>query len=77
MGLISISIAILNLLPIPVLDGGQIAILLVESVRRRDLSLRVKERIHQVGFVLIMALMVMVLYFDVVKNAPAGLIPGS
>jgi len=77
MGLISISIAILNLLPIPVLDGGQIAILLVESVRRRDLSLRVKERIHQVGFVLIMALMVMVLYFDIVKNAPAGLIPGS
>jgi regulator of sigma E protease len=77
MGLISISIAILNLLPIPVLDGGQIAILLIESVRRRDLSLRLKERIHQVGFVLIMALMVMVLYFDIVKNTPAGLIPGS
>lgn len=77
MGLISISIAILNLLPIPVLDGGQIGILLVESARRRDLSLKVKERIQQVGFVLIMALMVMVLYFDLVKNAPAGLLPGS
>lgn len=77
MGLISISIAILNLLPIPVLDGGQIAILMVESARRRDLSMKMKERIHQVGFVLIMALMVMVLYFDIVKNTPAGLLPGS
>jgi regulator of sigma E protease len=77
MGLISISIAILNLLPIPVLDGGQIFILLVESVMRRDLSLRVKERINQVGFVLIVMLMVMVLYFDIVKNLPAGLLPGT
>jgi regulator of sigma E protease len=70
MGLISISIAILNLLPIPVLDGGQITVLLIESVRRRDLSLRLKERIQQVGFVLILMLMGLVLYFDVVKNIP-------
>jgi regulator of sigma E protease len=77
MGLISISIAILNLLPIPVLDGGQIAILLVESLRRRDLSLKIKERINQVGFVMIVALMAVVLFFDLVKNIPAGLLPGS
>ncbi len=77
MGLISISIAILNLLPIPVLDGGQIAILLVESLFRKDLSLRVKERINQVGVVLIVTLMVVVLWFDLVKNLPAGLLPGS
>ena len=77
MGLISISIAILNLLPVPVLDGGQIAILGLESLRRRDLSLKVKERIHQVGFVMIVMLMVAVLYFDLMKNIPAGLIPGS
>jgi len=77
MGLISISIAILNLLPIPVLDGGQIAILLIEGVRRKDLSLRAKERINQVGFVFIVMLMVVVLYFDVVKNIPPGLLPGS
>jgi regulator of sigma E protease len=68
MGFISISIAILNLLPVPILDGGQIAILLVEGAMRRDLSLRLKERIQQVGFVLLVALMVMVLYFDLVKN---------
>jgi regulator of sigma E protease len=77
MGLISISIAILNLLPIPVLDGGQIAILLAESLFRKDLSLRVKERINQVGVVLIVTLMVVVLWFDLVKNLPAGLLPGS
>jgi regulator of sigma E protease len=77
MGLISISIAILNLLPIPVLDGGQITVLLIESARRRDLSLRIKERIQQVGFVLILMLMGLVLYFDVVKNIPAGLFSGS
>ncbi|MDH3253885.1 MAG: RIP metalloprotease RseP [Acidobacteriota bacterium] len=77
MGLISISIAILNLLPIPVLDGGQIAILLVESLFRRDLSLTIKERINQVGFLLIVMLMVMVLYFDLVKVIPEGVLPGS
>jgi regulator of sigma E protease len=77
MGLISISIAILNLLPIPVLDGGQIFILLIESLRRRDLSLKIKERIQQVGFYAIVMLMVVVLYFDLVKNIPDGLLPGS
>jgi len=77
MGLISVSIAILNLLPIPVLDGGQIFILLFEGVRRRDLSVKVKERIQQVGFYGIVMLMVVVLYFDLVKNAPDWLLPGS
>ncbi len=68
MGVISISIGLLNLFPIPILDGGQIVILLVESVLRRDLSLAVKERIAQVGFALIVLLMVTVLYFDVSKR---------
>jgi len=68
MGFISISIGILNLLPVPILDGGQITILLVEAVIRRDLSLVVKERLAQVGFVLLMLLMVTVLYFDAAKH---------
>jgi regulator of sigma E protease len=75
MGWISISIALLNLMPIPILDGGQIFILLVEEVIRRDLSLRVKEVISQVGFVLILMLMMVVLYFDVMKHLPFGLGP--
>jgi len=76
MGFISISIAIMNLLPIPLLDGGQITILLVESVIRRDLSLRFKELVSQVGFVLILMLMLTVICFDLMKYAPAGLLPG-
>ena len=75
-GLISISIAILNLMPVPVLDGGQIAILLVESVFRRDLSLTFKERVNRLGFVLLIVLMVMVIYFDLRKVLPEGF-PGS
>ncbi len=68
MGFISISIAIVNLLPIPVLDGGQIVILLVESVMRRDLSFRLKELVSQFGFVLIILLMLFVIWIDVSKR---------
>ncbi len=77
MGFISISIAILNLMPIPILDGGQIFILLIEGVIRRDLSLRLKEVIAQVGFVMILLLMVVVIWFDISKHLPAHLLPGS
>jgi regulator of sigma E protease len=77
MGFLSISIAFMNLLPIPILDGGQILILFIEEVIRRDLSLQVKEVVSQVGFFMILALMVTVIYFDVVKRLPAGLLPGS
>ncbi len=65
---ISISIALVNLLPIPILDGGQTLILLIESVLRRDLSMAVKERLAQVGMVLIVALMVTVVFFDLQKQ---------
>jgi regulator of sigma E protease len=68
MGVISISIGLLNLFPIPVLDGGQITILLFESAIRRDLSLAVKERVAQVGLALIVLLMATVLWFDLSKN---------
>ncbi|HEX4965120.1 MAG TPA: RIP metalloprotease RseP [Thermoanaerobaculia bacterium] len=70
MGFISLSIAIMNLMPIPILDGGQIFILSVEGVIRRDLSMRFKEIISQVGFVMILLLMFMVLYFDFAKRWP-------
>lgn len=68
MAVISISIGLLNLFPVPILDGGQIVILLVESVIRRDLSIGVKERLAQVGLALIVLLMVTVLWFDASKN---------
>ncbi|MCU0294130.1 MAG: RIP metalloprotease RseP [Thermoanaerobaculaceae bacterium] len=68
LGVISLQLAIFNLLPIPVLDGGHLAIIAFESGIRRDLTLRTKERILNVGFWLIVGLMVVVLYNDVAKN---------
>lgn len=68
LGVISLQLAIFNLLPIPVLDGGHLAITAFETGIRRDLSLRTKERILNVGFWLIVGLMVVVLYNDVAKN---------
>jgi regulator of sigma E protease len=67
MAMISLNLALLNLMPVPVLDGGQIAILILEGVARRDMSARAKERIAMVGAVLILALMVTVIYNDVAR----------
>jgi len=67
MGALSLQLGILNLLPVPMLDGGQLAILLVEGARRRDFSIRVKERILQLGFVILILLMGVVLYNDILK----------
>jgi regulator of sigma E protease len=57
MALISINLAVLNLLPVPVLDGGQFLFLLAEAVVRRPLPLRLRERLTMVGLVLIVLLM--------------------
>ena len=67
MAFLSINLAILNLLPIPVLDGGHLVFLIVEAVRGRALSLRARARLSQLGFVLIMALMVWVFTSDVLR----------
>ena len=67
MAMLSINLAILNLLPIPMLDGGHIFIMLLEGVARRDFSLRVKERLLMAGFVLVMTLMVTVIYNDLTR----------
>jgi regulator of sigma E protease len=70
MALISLNLGVLNILPIPILDGGVMLLLMVESLMRRDLSLRMKERIVQVSFVFLLMLTVIVLYNDVVKLLP-------
>ena len=66
-GMISINLGILNLLPFPILDGGMIFILLIESVRRRDISVNVKERIYQAAFVVLMAFFAFIIFNDVTK----------
>lgn len=71
MAAISLNLGIFNLFPIPVLDGGVMMLLLIESLLRRDLSLRIKERIVQVGFVFLVLIAVFVIYNDIVKSLPA------
>lgn len=67
MGMLSLQLGILNLLPVPMLDGGQLAVIVIEGAIRRDFSLRVKERILQMGFVILVLLMGIVLYNDILK----------
>jgi regulator of sigma E protease len=64
---ISLNLGILNLLPFPILDGGLILLLLIESVIRRDISINVKERIYQAAFVVLVAFFVFIIFNDVTK----------
>jgi len=66
-GEISLNLGILNLMPFPILDGGLIVLLLIESVLRRDISINVKERIYQAAFVVLVAFFVFVIFNDVTK----------
>jgi regulator of sigma E protease len=66
----SVSLAVLNLLPIPVLDGGQAVFLLAEAVLRRPLSLRLRMRLTQVGFFVILGIMALAIANDVLRNIP-------
>jgi regulator of sigma E protease len=72
MAMVSLNLAIFNLLPIPILDGGVILLLLIEMVMRRDLSLQVKEAFIKVGFVFLMAVVMFVLYNDITKILTSG-----
>ena len=65
--IISVNLAVLNLLPVPMLDGGHLLFFIIEAVLGRPLSLRKREVAQQVGFVLLMLLMVFALYNDLVR----------
>ncbi len=67
MASISLNLGLLNLLPIPVLDGGHIFIMALEGVARRDFSAKVKEKMLLAGFVILMMLMVTVIYNDLTR----------
>jgi regulator of sigma E protease len=72
MAILSLNLAIVNMLPIPILDGGVILLLLVEMLMGRDLSMPVKEAVIKVGFVFLMVVMVFALYNDISRILPAG-----
>ena len=67
MAMISLNLGLLNLMPIPVLDGGHIFILALEGLARRDFSMKVKEKMLLAGFVLLLMLMVTVIYNDLMR----------
>ncbi len=70
MAMISLNLGIFNLLPIPILDGGMILFLAIESLIRRDLNPRFKERIYQVAFVCIILFAAVVIFNDITKFLP-------
>ncbi len=66
-GEISLNLGILNLMPFPILDGGLIVLLIIESFLRRDISINVKERIYQAAFVVLVAFFCFIIFNDVTK----------
>ena len=65
MAILSINLGVINLFPIPVLDGGHIFFYLIEIVTRREISVKVKEMSQQIGFVLLLMLMAFVILIDI------------
>jgi regulator of sigma E protease len=63
----SVSLAVLNLLPIPVLDGGHAVFLIIEAIRKRPLSPELRMRLTQVGMFIVLAIMVVALSNDVLR----------
>ena len=64
---ISLNLGLLNLLPIPILDGGHVLMLAIEGIMRRDLSIAFKERFVQVGLVFLLGLFAFVMYSDIMR----------
>lgn len=64
LGLLSLSLAILNIMPFPVLDGGHLIIIIIEGIMKREIPLKVKIAIQNTGFVLLLLLMAFILYND-------------
>lgn len=64
MALISISLAVMNILPLPGLDGGHLLFVLIEAIMRREIPTKVKIRVQQIGMILLLILMAFVFYLD-------------
>jgi regulator of sigma E protease len=71
-GLISLQLGVINLFPIPVFDGGQIFVLALEAIFRRDFSPKIRQVWMQIGFVIFVFLIVFVILNDIVKGLPHG-----
>ncbi len=60
--------SVINLLPVPVLDGGHVVFLLIEGIRRKPLNDKIMETCQKIGFILLMALIIYTLYNDIVHR---------
>lgn len=67
LALLSLSLAIINIMPFPVLDGGHLVIIVIESIIKREIPVKVKVAIQNVGFVLLLILMAFILYNDILN----------
>jgi len=65
MALLSINLGVINLIPIPILDGGHLLFYLIEMIIRRPVSIKVKEWAQQIGFVILVMLMIFVIMIDI------------
>ena len=66
LALLSLSLAILNILPFPVLDGGHLLIIIIEAIFKREIPIKVKIAIQNVGFVILLLLMAFIIYSDII-----------
>jgi regulator of sigma E protease len=65
--MLSLSLAIINILPFPVLDGGHFVIILIEGILKRELPLKIKMAIQNAGFILLLLLMAFIIYSDLIN----------
>ena len=67
LALLSLSLAILNILPFPVLDGGHLIIILIEGIFKREIPIKIKIAIQNVGFAILLLLMAFIIYSDIIN----------
>jgi regulator of sigma E protease len=72
MAVLSVNLGIINLFPIPILDGGHLVFFSVEALRQRPLSMRSQEILQQIGLVLLASLMIFVFYNDFIRIFSQG-----
>jgi len=69
-GVISLTLAIFNVLPVPALDGGRLLFLVIEAVTRKKVREDVERMVHQVGFIILLALVLLITFSDIRKLLP-------
>ena len=65
--ILSLSLALINIMPFPVLDGGHLLMIIIETVTRKEIPVKVKIAINNTGFILLLLLMVFIIYNDIIS----------